>query len=196
MRNLVVIKFLLLFFIVLNTACSTKKPGKVIASEVKKSSKVNSTNPKSGETKKSGEAQTAGEKPEEAIDATIPTEISFAFDFEKSVLLSDVLETAKLQNKPVFLDLNAKWCTACKLMQRDVYNNDETASFFNSNFVNYMVDVESGEGPDLKLIYDINILPTLLWLDSKGRVLLKKEGACYNSELMKQAQNALKNAIK
>jgi len=76
-------------------------------------------------------------------------------------------------------------------MQRDVYTNDEMATLFNTNFINYRVDADSSEGPDLKLIYDIHVIPTLLFLDAKGKVILRKEGAAYPTELKKIALEAL-----
>lgn len=127
---------------------------------------------------------------------TLPTsfiikEQDFAFRFDKSATLSEVLDMASKQNKLVYLDVNAKWCTPCKLMQRDVYTHGDTADFFNSTFVNYMVDVDTLEGPDIKMIYNISTIPTLLWLDAKGRVIHKKEGAAYHRELLSNAQTAL-----
>lgn len=77
-------------------------------------------------------------------------------------------------------------------MQRDVYTHAETAKFFNDNFINYKIDIDKNEGPDIKLIYDITTIPTLLWLDSKGRIIHKKEGACYHTELTKSAETAIK----
>lgn len=119
------------------------------------------------------------------------SEIKYAFEFDKSPLLSDLFEKASIEKKLVYVDINAKWCAPCKLMQRDVYTHDQTATFFNEHFLNYMVDIDTAEGPDIKLIYDIHVIPTLLWLDSKGRVVHKKEGACYHKELIENAQIAL-----
>jgi thiol-disulfide isomerase/thioredoxin len=130
---------------------------------------------------------------EKAIDS-LETYVDIAaikIDFATEKNLSEILDLAASKNKIVYLDVNASWCTPCKLMQRDVYSHAPTASFFNSNFVNHIVDIEKGEGPDLKLIYDIKVIPTLLWLDSRGRVLHRKEGAAYHAELIKNAEAAL-----
>ncbi|MBK9734893.1 MAG: thioredoxin family protein [Saprospiraceae bacterium] len=121
-------------------------------------------------------------------------EIDFAFIFMKSKNLSSVLDSAGARNKLVYLDLNVSWCIPCKLMQRDVYTHQSTADFFNDNFVNYMVDVELEEGPDLKFIYDVHSLPTLLFLDAKGRVIHRTEGGKYHSELIENARIALEKA--
>jgi thiol-disulfide isomerase/thioredoxin len=112
-------------------------------------------------------------------------------NFEKYASLSKVLEVAAAKNKLVYLDINATWCTPCKLMQRDVYSHKPTADFFNDNFVNHIVDIAKDEGPDLKIMYDIKVIPTLLWLDSRGRVIHRKEGAAYHAELIKNAETAI-----
>jgi thiol:disulfide interchange protein len=129
-------------------------------------------------------------KPFDSLETYVNKD-DFKINFEPESLLSTILDKASAHNKLVYLDINASWCLPCKLMQRDVYTEQNTADFFNSNFVNYMVDIQKGEGPDLKLIYDIKALPTLLWLDSKGRVVHRKEGAAYHAELLKNAETAL-----
>ena len=136
---------------------------------------------------------------EEKKDTIIPPltyvikEKNFAFNFDESQDLSAVMDKATATDKLVFVDINAKWCTPCKLMQRDVYTHQETAAYFNDHFINYMVDADTLEGPDLRLIYDIKTIPTLLWLDNKGRVVHKKEGACYHAELIRNAEIALQS---
>lgn len=129
-------------------------------------------------------------KPKDPLDTYVDPEL-FKIQFNKSEKFSDVLDMAAAQDKLVYLDVNASWCTPCKLMQRDVYTNKEVGSFFNTNFINYIVDIDKKEGPDLKLIFDIKVIPTLLWLDGKGRVVHRHEGAQYHRDLLANAQKAL-----
>lgn len=116
---------------------------------------------------------------------------SFAFDFKSSDLLSPILDMGASADRLVFLDLSASWCTPCKMMQRDVYTDVPTAKFFNDHFINYMVDVDVNEGPDIKMIYDVHVIPTLLFLDGRGRVVHKVEGALYHKDLIKNAEIAI-----
>jgi thiol:disulfide interchange protein len=119
------------------------------------------------------------------------SEIVYSFLFSELPELSQVLDEAQKTGKKVYVDIGAEWCIPCKLMKRDVYTHQETADFFNENFINYMVDIEKNEGPDLKLIFEIESVPTLLWLNAKGGVLHKKEGACYQKDLIQNAKIAL-----
>ena len=111
--------------------------------------------------------------------------------FERSTSLEPVLAKAKRENKLVFLDFYTTWCAPCKLMDQDVFTHRETASFLNKNFVNYKVNVEKNNGPDLAMIYGVNSFPTLIFVDSNGKVVLRHVGAAYQTQLKEIGQLAL-----
>ncbi len=50
---------------------------------------------------------------------------------------------ARERNQPILVDLGATWCPWCKLMERDSYNDPETAAFIDSHFVAVKVDFEA-----------------------------------------------------
>ncbi len=122
-----------------------------------------------------------------------PIEVSKVnlFEFKDFPLLSDALEEANKQGKWIYMDVGAKWCTPCQMMKKEVYSNKETADFFNKNFVNYLVDGEKNEGPDLRVIFNIKSYPTLLFIDGKGREMLKMESSLSNSALISFGKDAL-----
>lgn len=172
--------FLLMVVCTLIVSCSTTK----------KPSKTPTTSANSNGTTNDSEIINVNDI--KSLDSlNTKTEIAYSFLFSQFPELSLVLDEAKLTGKMVYLDIGADWCTPCKLMKRDVYTHKETADFFNENFINYMVDIEKNEGPDLKVIFEIESVPTLLWLNDKGRVIHKKEGACYQKDLIDQAKTAL-----
>jgi thiol:disulfide interchange protein len=111
--------------------------------------------------------------------------------FQKANELSEVLAKAAAENKWIYVDFGAKWCVPCQIMKRDVYKSQEIADFFNKNFITYLVDIEKDEGPDLKIIFNVNSYPTLLFIDSKGRETLRKEGGLSASTLLKYGNEAL-----
>ena len=114
-------------------------------------------------------------------------------EFTPSDNLTAVLEMAAGKEKLVFVDFYTTWCLPCKLMDEDVFTDRGISQLMNDNFVNYKVDAEKGNGPNLALLYQVNVFPTLLFLDKNGRVLVRKEGAAYPTELRDLAEEALAN---
>jgi uncharacterized protein len=55
----------------------------------------------------------------------------------------EAFRTAQERNQPVLLDLGATWCPWCKLMERDSYNDPETAGYIDSHFVAVKVDFDA-----------------------------------------------------
>ncbi|MRT94666.1 thioredoxin family protein [Ancylomarina sp. 16SWW S1-10-2] len=109
---------------------------------------------------------------------------------------SKVLKKAKKENKLIFVDCYTSWCGPCKMMTKDVFTQDHVADYFNSNFVNFKVDMEKGEGPSLKPGWKINAYPTFLVINADGEVIHRVVGAYQADEFinyMKEAQSDDKN---
>ncbi len=115
----------------------------------------------------------------------------YAFHFVESQLLSPVLDQAGLEGKLVFIDLYATWCAPCRLMEEQVFTDKELAAYFNEHFISYRVNVEQGNGTNLATIFEVKVLPTLLFLDEKGNILVRKEGAAMQTEMRYLAAEAL-----
>lgn len=113
--------------------------------------------------------------------------------FVKAMDLTEALEIAEAENKPLFVEFEADWCLPCKLMSEEVFTHKETADFFNDNFVKYKIDIEKGSGPNLKMLYGVNILPTLIFMNHKGRALSRNDGSLMHDNLMNLAHEALSN---
>lgn len=126
----------------------------------------------------------------EILQPEIQVKLS-AVDFVKSDKLSKVLDIAKEEDKLVFVDFYTDWCLPCQLMDEDVFADQDMADFLNDNFINYKINAEKGGGPDLSAIFEVKAYPTLLFLDHKGRVILRKQGAAYHTELKAMALQAL-----
>jgi hypothetical protein len=63
----------------------------------------------------------------------------------------EAFEKAKRENKPVLLDIGAVWCHWCHVMDRESYENPETAAVLNEHFV--AVKVDRDERPDVDTRY-------------------------------------------
>ncbi len=119
---------------------------------------------------------------------------AISFEENKNITLRDILEKAKTEKKLVFVDAYATWCGPCKLMDKEVFTNTATGIYFNKYFISYKLNVEKNNGPTVKLLYDINVLPTLLFLDADGNVLERANNSITISELNSLAKKAVAKA--
>jgi len=103
---------------------------------------------------------------------------------------SKVLKKAKKSNKLIFVDCYTSWCGPCKMMAKDVFTQDHVADYFNTNFVNYKVDMEKGEGPALKPGWKINAYPTFLVINAEGEVVHRVVGAYGADEFISYIKDA------
>jgi len=63
----------------------------------------------------------------------------------------EALTKARAENKPIFLSIGYAACHWCHVMAHESFEDEETASLMNENFINIKVDRE--ERPDLDSIY-------------------------------------------
>ncbi|MBD3723845.1 MAG: thioredoxin family protein [Flavobacteriaceae bacterium] len=89
---------------------------------------------------------------------------------------SEALKQAKKENKYVFLDVYATWCGPCKMLKKKTFKDEDVANYYNKNFINIAIDGETEEGRKLMSIYNINSYPTLLIVDSDGKVKTRHSG--------------------
>ncbi len=63
----------------------------------------------------------------------------------------EALNKAKAEDKPIFLSVGYSACHWCHVMERESFENEQTAALMNEHFVNIKVDRE--ERPDIDAIY-------------------------------------------
>ena len=84
------------------------------------------------------------------------------------------LASAKADSKPVLLHFTTNWCKGGKAMKRETYGNPKVARYLQENFACGWVDTEKQTGLAKK--YKVNGLPTLWFLDSRGKSLTSVDG--------------------
>ncbi|MBB6237945.1 thiol-disulfide isomerase/thioredoxin [Pedobacter sp. AK013] len=111
-------------------------------------------------------------------------------NFEK-LSLKEALAKAKQEKKTVFVDCFTSWCVPCKQMEANVFTKDSVADFYNKNFINIKVDMEKGEGPELRKFYAVGAYPSYIILDTAGKVKNKFVGGMPVKEFLANAQKGL-----
>lgn len=108
---------------------------------------------------------------------TIAHVSSQGIEFE-DVTLEQAMDKSIKENKLIFIDCYTTWCGPCKALSKNVFPNDTVGEFFNKNFVNLKVDMESDRGIELNTKYGITSYPTLLFIEPEnGDIVYKIIGA-------------------
>jgi len=68
---------------------------------------------------------------------------------------------------------------------------EKAGEYFNPRFVSVKIDMEKGEGVELRKRYDVNAYPTLLVLNVKGELLCRHAGYLSVDELIDFAENGI-----
>jgi len=84
-------------------------------------------------------------------------------------------EKAGNEGKLFFVEFYADWCTPCKWMDKTTFKDKNVVAQLNENYVPLKMDIESGEGSNLKEQYSIRMLPTILIFNSQGRMVERVE---------------------
>lgn len=100
----------------------------------------------------------------------------------RELSFKEAIETAKAEQKLVFIDMMTTWCGPCKVMARDVFPQKKVGDYMNSHFVCMKIDAEKGEGIEIAKTYQVTAYPTFLILDTNKRLVAQSVG-------MKQADD-------
>jgi len=90
---------------------------------------------------------------------------------------SDFIQQASTEKKPVMIYFTGTGCSLCKIMEREVFNQEKIFSFYNQYFIN-VESFDDFKKPDpatkaLRLKYEIISNPTFIFIDSNGTVIHK-----------------------
>jgi len=117
---------------------------------------------------------------------------SFAQGIQFMHDLDSALNLAKNQNKPIFIDFFTSWCGPCKVMSNNVFPQEKVGNFFNKQFINCKIQCDDkGIGEKLCKIYQVNSYPTLMFLDSNGKLIHSAAGSLSADELIDLSKIAL-----
>ncbi len=98
-----------------------------------------------------------------------------AFVHDKT--FDQALAQAKQEGKMLFIDCYTSWCGPCKMLASKVFPQKKVGDYFNQVFVSMKVDMEKGEGVELKKRFAVKAFPTLLFISNDGKEINRIVGA-------------------
>jgi thiol:disulfide interchange protein DsbD len=105
------------------------------------------------------------------------------------------MQRAKTDGKPVFLDFYADWCLPCKKMELTTFSEERVAREL-ERFTLVKVDMTTDDNPEVVEVgkrYGAETLPTLVLIDTCGRVVHKVDHEVEPDELLPLLESVHEN---
>lgn len=103
----------------------------------------------------------------------------------------EVLAKAQKDKKAIFVDAYTKWCGPCKRLQNTVFPTKEAGDFYNQNFINFKIDMETQSGIEFGTKYPVSAYPTLYFISNKGEVVQTHVGGADLKRFIEIGKEAL-----
>ena len=97
-------------------------------------------------------------------------------DYDKGMAL------AKSQQKKVFINFYATWCSFCKMMDTKTFTDAAVVDYLNNNFISVKVDVD--KEMDVAAQYNIRPLPDVWFISENGEAIGNKPGYISPEEML------------
>ena len=75
--------------------------------------------------------------------------------------------------KPVLVDFTAGWCPPCKVMEADVWPNQDVRDAIAERVIPVQLDVDEPSSAAASRRYGVQYIPTILLVDAEGEVLAR-----------------------
>ena len=125
------------------------------------------------------------------VGTTYAQESNDGIKFVENMTFEQALALAKKENKLLFIDCYTSWCGPCKMMARDVFTQKIVGDYFNPKFVSLKVDMEKGEGVQLKDKFEVRAFPTFVILNGEGEILSRLVGGGKAEEFIERVKSSL-----
>jgi thiol-disulfide isomerase/thioredoxin len=102
--------------------------------------------------------------------------------FLNDTVFENVLAKAKAEDKLIFLDCYAVWCGPCKMMDANIFPDEQLGEFHNTHFINIKYDMEKPYGMEIRSKYGVRAYPTFLYLNGDGEVVHRMVGGTAKPE--------------
>ena len=113
-------------------------------------------------------------------------------DIKWSNNITSSQELTNNSGKNTLLFFTGKWCSPCKIMEREVFADDEVERIINTQVTPVMIDIDNPNTNEIVNFYKVSATPTTIILDSHGKVLdyvVGKIGKKEFLEMLKRIEN-------
>lgn len=115
------------------------------------------------------------------------TSFSQGIDWDKGNW-NDLLNTAKSEDKMIFVDMYTTWCRPCIQMDMTVFPDTMVGKYFNEHFISVKLDAEDAAiGTQIARTYEVGAYPSLLFVNGNGELMSSFIGMHSKYELVKAA---------
>lgn len=123
--------------------------------------------------------------------------------FEHGKNWKEIVEKASMQNKYIFVDAYTTWCGPCKYMSSKVFVQPGVGEFFNKNFINLKVQLDTtktdsedvknwyAEGHRIMQDYKVNVFPTYLVFNPEGKIVHRFVGSMEATDFVNKGKQSL-----
>ncbi|WP_316815625.1 thioredoxin family protein [Pedobacter nyackensis] len=122
--------------------------------------------------------------------AALTTNAQEGIKFNQTTTWNDTKAKAAAERKLIFLDCYTSWCAPCKWMDKNVFTVPAVADFYNRNFINAKIDMEKGEGIELRKKYNVQSFPTFLFINDQGEVIHRTASKMSAEEFLAEGKKA------
>ena len=94
-----------------------------------------------------------------------------------------LMEQSVIDGKKIFIKFGAKWCLPCKIMDANVFPDEQIQQLLLENYHTLTVDVDNLDGINLRQFYNVGPIPSFIILDSQQNEIGRYVGSKKIEEL-------------
>lgn len=113
-------------------------------------------------------------------------------------IMVDMIKKANEEGKMILLEFYADWSAPCRWMQETVFNDTDVNTILSNGFITKMINIDDIDGFELKSLYEVMVIPTILIFNTNGKMIERIEKTITTGELIEvlELHNNHRNEVK